>query len=128
MSKELEIYRQTQELCKLLMKQDNFYSDFPVTHTSEGRGKGYWNAACEIQEFMNGYEMHDVIITWEEQFGYRYDPVSDNEALVLLGSKESVWVQSGKNGNEDGYKEVNDPKYFIDKCYHHCTVYKRIKL
>lgn len=128
MNREIEIYKQTQELCKLLMSHDNFYSDFPVRHDSKGRAATYWKNACEIQEFMNGHEMSDVVTVWEEMCGYTYEILTDREALVVLGTGSSVYVRSGKNGNEDGYKEIKDPVDFMATCYGHCTVYKKVKL
>jgi len=122
-----EIYNQTQQLARLIMKQRGFYSDFPITHRSVGRTSDWWKDACEIQEFLFNHEMSDVIDEYEEQFETTYIKLTDKEALTILAKDGSVWVNTPSSGNEDGFKEIANLNIFLEKCYQYCTVYKQIK-
>lgn len=125
MNRVVEIYQETQGLAKLIMEMEGYSSDVPISHeeVSNPRRHGWWVKACKVQEYLNGHEMVDIVEEYTESFYVPYEPISDREALVVLGSGKGVFVPS-KSGNSFGYKEITNPVEFMDTCYNHCTVYR----
>lgn len=71
------IYKQTQKLATLLARLDGFdiAEGCEIDHKSKGRASGWWSGAVEIQEFMNGHEMADIIDEIEEAFPEKFPTI-----------------------------------------------------
>lgn len=83
-SKELEIYKQTQELTITLCDKEWAVDDIKsITHLSKNpRILYWWGKARAAQEMLFGHEMHDIELAYEEQMQCEDEPSDCSKGAV----------------------------------------------